>query len=296
MTSQEGTPPQIYIPTLHRELAGRPLPDGVLFLDPGLPETAEKATVFTPGNYPLSPREAAQVLSDLLSIGESLGLSGNIAAADAVRLAPLRGRLSPSDLSSEEARDIAKFGSPGKEIPEPAAPSPLIAAQKVLLLAWDLETRLAEIQILRQEVEKSARPLAEALRDPSEEDAVSAAIPGFIPDLPDNAEPDWRPTLAAMAAFLPKDATLITAHEDMRASLLERGMLLPLPEDTAQKLETWPESAKTSSLWVKAPLWRVIGHTNAPENAPWLAEAPEIIVCRPFTAASRTAQVKKGTV
>jgi hypothetical protein len=283
MTSREDTPPQIYIPTLLRELIDRPVPDGVLFFDPGLPATAGNAAAFTPGNYPLSRQEAAQVLTDLLSIGEAFDL------ANPKNISTVRESFSESGFSSEEKRDLAKFASPGAVSPEHAPASPLIAAQKVVLLAWDLETRLSEIHSLRQEVAKNATPLADALRDAAGDFTTAPSVSDFLPEIPDNAEPDWRLTLAAMAAFLPENAILVTAHEDMSASLLELGMLLPLPEYMAQTLANWPESVKASLLWVKAPLWRVIGHTKAPENAPWLASAPEIIVCR-------QAQTKRGAV
>lgn len=281
MTSQADTPPLIYIPTLHYELIDRQLPDGVLLLDPGLPLTPGCAAVFTPGNYPLSRKEAKEVLSDLLSIGEALDLSNpkNIDSARAV--------FSESGISSEEARNLAAFASQGAPSPMAAPASPLIAAQKVLLLVWDLEARLVDIHRLQEEIANAAHPLAEALRDPLIEKSFSSAIPGLTPDVPDNAQPDWRLTLSAMAAFIPEDAVLVTAHEDMRASLLDRGMLLPLPEDTAEKLANWPGSVKAASLWAKAPLWRVIGHAKPPENAPWLGIAPEILVCprtKPFQA------------
>lgn len=291
MTSQEDTPPLIYIPTLHYELIGRQLPDGVLLLDPGLPLTAGCAAVFTPGNYPLSRKEAAAVLSELLSIGEALDLSNpkNIDSARAI--------FSESGISTEEARNLAEFASQGAPSPMAAPASPLIAAQKILLLAWDLEARLAEIHKLQEEIASAAKPLAEALRDPLNEEALSDAVSGLIPDVPDNAQLDWRLTLAAMAAFIPQDAVLITAHEDMRASLLDLGMLLPLPEDTAGKLANWPDSVKAASLWAKAPLWRVIGHAKPLENAPWLEIAPEIIVCpQTKTLRAKTPQTQKRAV
>lgn len=272
MTSQEGTPPQIYIPTLRKERVSRPLPDGILFLDPGLPSTADAPENFTPGNYPFSRREAARVLEELLAVGEALKLASPQNAAAARR------DFSPAALAPGEAFALDRFAR--RESATPEAPSPLLAAQKVLLLAWDLESRLMEILALRDEVTRAAIPLAKALREPPE-DEIGGAASALLPEMPEAAEPDWRLTLSAMAAFLPEKAVLVTAHEGMRTALLEMGMLLPLTEDAAERLTNWPETVKSSLLWAQAPLWCILGHARPPANAPWLENAPEIIVCPP---------------
>lgn len=279
MTNRGDTPPQIYVPTLNRTLIRKDLPEEVLFLDPGLPQTASLPGLFRPATYPFTPAIAAQALADLLSLGESLDLA-SAAGKGAARAA------SASSLSIDktEANAIAQFAATGAHAPSvQQAENPLIAAQKVLLLAWDLEERLAEIEILRREVAGAAAPLAQTLRDPAEKAAVEELTHALasVGDLPETAEPDWRLTFAAMAAFLPPHAILVTAHESFRSAMLEAGMLLPLPEDASFRLQGWPEKLLSSLLWVQAPLWRVLGYARPPENAPWLLSAPEIVVCRP---------------
>jgi hypothetical protein len=91
---------------------------------------------------------------------------------------------------------------------------------------------------------------------------------------------DWRLRLTAIAAFVPENAFLVTCHTGMRHGMSEAGIALhPLPEDAAGQLAGWPEDLQSRLLWAKAPLWRVLGHSREPENAPWLRAEPEIIVC-----------------
>lgn len=282
MTIRDDTSPQIYIPTLHRGLVRRPVPGTVRFLDPGLPRSASAPGLFLPEGYVFSREQSALVLNELLAIGEALDVASP-AGKDAAR----------ARLRDDAARDapekaaIERFAARGSAAAPPAAraengASAAVAAQKVLLLAWSLEERLLEIETLRHEVAGAVRPLAESLRGPMEggeaEEELAEALSALeLP--PETAEPDWRLTLAAIAAFLPEKAVLITAHAGIRAAMLEAGMLHPLPEDAANDLAGWSESEKAPLLWAKAPLWRVIGHSRAPENAPWLLAAPEIIVC-----------------
>lgn len=275
MTSREDAPPQIYIPALRKEFAGLPLPDGVLLLDPGLPHTGGADLFFTPAAYPLSPDAAARALAELLSLGETLDLANPKNAGLA------RAALPEYGLSPEESGDLAAFAAKTGPLPSPDAPPSLLAAQKILLLAHDLETRLVEIRTLAREVAETALPLALALGDPAAEDAASGPLATLLPDIPDTAGPDWRVIVTAMAAFLPEEALLVTAHEGMRDALRESGMLLPLPEESARQLGNWPDSLKESMLWARAPLWRLLGHARIPANAPWLAKSPEIFVCSP---------------
>ena len=280
MTNQEGVPAQIYVPALHRELVRAPLPATVLFLDPGLPLTVATPGLYHPPSYPFSPENAARVLDELLAVGETLD-AANIAAGETALA--LNG-----SLSEGEKADIARFAASSPAKDAHAGQDAKIAAHKVLLLAWDLENRLAEIAALRQEVAEAVKPLAANLHGPGAEDDTAArdfarAMPDILPealaDLPETMEPDWRLALSAIAAFIPANAVLVTRHEGMRVSLLEAGMLHPLPEDTAEKLAGWPEEERSRMLWAKLPLWRILGRPREPENVPWLLAAPELIIC-----------------
>lgn len=278
MTSREGTP-HIYAPTLHRELLQRHMPEGVLFLDPGLPQTAERSGLFHPKTYPLTSSQAASVLAELLTIGEALDVATRTGSQTARALFA-----DADDTTYKKKVDIARSATQSSSSANIHAG--IVAAQKVLLLAWDLEERLAEINRLRREIAEMARPLAENLHGPAQKDVGEFSDLGF-PDIfvgehsfSNFNEADWRLTLTAMAAFLPEGATLVTAHPDMRAAMLEAGMLLPLPEDVALRLTGWPEQGISTLLWTKAPLWRILGRSREPVDAPWLLAAQEVIVCR----------------
>ena len=277
MTSQEDTPTQIYIPALHREIVSKLLPETVLFLNPGLPQTAMAPGFFHPQTYPFSMGQAACILDELLAMGEALDLSTPTGKDSA--------RATQPQTDNTEKADIARFAAalPPEQVTEA---DPKIAAQKVLLLAWDLENRLLEITNLRREITEAIKPLQENLHgetvDPTRQE-LARFTPGTLPenlvDLQDIPEPNWRLTVAAIAAFIPKNSLLITCHPGIRAAMLEGGMLHPLPEDVAQKLTEWPEALRSRLLWAQTPLWRVLGHLREPENAPWLLAAPEIIIC-----------------
>ncbi|SBW11133.1 conserved hypothetical protein [uncultured delta proteobacterium] len=281
MTRQEDTPTQIYVPALRRELAPRVLPDTVRFMDPGLPQTASAPGFFHPPAYPFSRAEAAGVLAELLTVGETLDLS-KPSASQAARVPGTGG--ATAGFSGDERTALARFSTGEPERPT-AAGDPKIAAQKVLLLAWDLETRLLEIASLHKEVAEAVKPLAENLHGDNAEafrdlaSGLPGTLFGSIADLPEPMEPDWRLSLMAIAAFAPEGALLVTCHTGMRNAMLEAGMLHPLPEDVSPHLAGWPESLQSRLLWAKTPLWRILGHSREPENAPWLRAAPEIIVC-----------------
>lgn len=276
-TSREGTP-QIYVPTLRRELLQRPVPETVLFVDPGLPCTDGLPGLYVPPAYPFSRAEAASVLAELLSIGENLDLTTPTGVQTA------RDRAAADPMSEAEKAELDRFAGRAVRCPDDGGSGEALAAsQKVLLLTWDLEERLTEIVHLHNEVADALRPLVESLNGPDGEahaaaglaDSFVSAAAGLT-----TAEADWRLTFAAVAPFLPSSVTLVTAHEGMRAAMLEAGMLHPLPEDAARDLEDWPEAVKSAMLWAKAPLWRVLGYAREPQNAPWLLAAPEILVCR----------------
>jgi len=277
MTSREDTPTQIYIPALCRELVPCTLPKTVRFFDPGLPQTVAASGFFHPQTYPLSPEQAVRTLEELLAVGEALDL------ATAVGSQAAQGILLP--VQDNEKTDIAHFAAGIPQGPV-AKPDQKIAAQKVLLLTWDLERRLLEIADLRQKVAEAVNPLQENLHGKLDANtarefslAFSDGLPGDLTDIPNFPEPDWRLCLAAMAAFLPENALLITCHPEIRDALRETGDLLPLSECAMQNIDGWQDTMRSKLFRAKVPLWKILGHALEPKNAPWLLVAPEIIVC-----------------
>lgn len=279
----DDAPTQIYVPDLRRELVRLPLPGTVLFFDPGLPDTAAAAGLYHPQNYPFSREQAARVLDELLAVGQSLGAA---AVADSLAFRMIQER---SLLSSREKADL-DHPAPFSDGQSATDENPKIAAQKVLLLVWDLEKRLLEITALRQEIVNAVKPLAENLHGTSDDGAfkeLAEALPsGALPEefaalaaIPPSMTPDWRLALSAMAVFLPPGALLVTCHDDMRHSLAEASLLQPLPEKISSARGMWPGNARSPLLRAKAPLWKILGHSREPENSPWLRAAPEIIVC-----------------
>ena len=276
MTSREDTPTQIYVPALHREIVLCTLPETIQFFDPGLPQTATLPGFFHPQTYPLPPQEAGRTLDELLVVGEALNLAtpaGSQAARNFLHTS-----------QDNEKTDLASFAA-GLSLKSATPPDPAIAAQKVLLLAWDLETRLLEIAELRRQIAEVIKPLQENLHGSSETDTApdsSLSFPGTLPenpaDLADFPEPDWRLTLAAMAAFIPENALLVTCHSGIRDALRETGLLHPLTNDLAQAFANWPDTVLGEPLQAVLPLWRILGHSCEPKNAPWLLATRNVIV------------------
>ncbi len=283
----------IYAPTLHRQLAPPAVPPGVLFMHPGLPldGTPPPGTAgdgwFHPAGYPFPPAEAASALADLLAAGEALGIAddpGLWAGAAAAKSGGL-----PRSLSAGEKDRLKRFAGIAPAAASAGANPPAgapAAAQRVLLLTWDLEERLLELAELREKVLSAGGALAASLRDPvGTEDENPAAVHAAARDLfftpPDTAAsgPDWRPCLAAMAAFMPPEAVFVSAHPEMRQHMLDAGMLLPLPEEAAECIADWPPHLRAATLWACLPLWRALGHSRPPENSPHLSRSPEMLLC-----------------
>ena len=285
MTNRDDTPPLIYIPTLHRELAGGSLPGHVLFLDPGLPQTEQTPGCYRPHAFPFSRKKASQVLHELLAIGETLDVASPSGSAAA------RQHQSTIGMPSSEEADIVRFSLGKTDHTSDSSTkddNAAMAAQKVLLLSWDLEERLLEINRLRQDIINAAKPLDESIHGPGAEEenslfGISAGVPtsvfAALSSLPEAKTPDWRLAVAAIAVFLPKNAVLVTAHPGLRDALQEKNLLAPLPETIAERLVRWPASTPGALLWTKSPLWRVLGYTDKPENSPWLLAEPDILIC-----------------
>ena len=278
----------IYIPALHRELAPAELPGAVLFLAPGLAPAGPGAQSFyQPLNLPFSGPAARSVLREMLELGSTLSQGGKDAPGQELRLiesgaraaaAPRQVLTGTGAMGAEEDRELENFSNSGELHPASAkggAPSSaelpwkeLVRAQKILLLAWELEENLLEIKKAETALAGQDRLLLSVLHGPEDESGNPA---------PESAEPvpvAWPVLLEAAAPFLPEDALLVTASQEIRAALAAISPLAELPPELVESLTAGLAPQQSTSAhkfeFAQVRLGDLVGGRNKTATRPWL--------------------------
>lgn len=280
----------VRLPVVRGPLAGERVPfrlAGVPRIWPGLPQSEEAGVPcpktgcapapqgpwYHPENFPLSPQEALACLRDLQTMIEA-ALSGT----------PLRawqGRQAASLRTQAESAARKAFAGAGDEADALAASEAaeerelLCRAQRLLLLCWLQEERLAEMAALQRCCDGNRARLAAALADGRNAADVPVSRSGDAlteaafdlreeADAPAEMLPPWQRVLEAAVHFLPEE-TVIVAEAGLRAALLERDDLVPAPAElqTAVAGEDGPPL-----LVLDAPLWRVLLRPRCPSCRP----------------------------
>ncbi|PWM65528.1 MAG: hypothetical protein DBX67_05425 [Desulfovibrionaceae bacterium] len=208
------------LPRLHPELAAaspRPLPEGTLFLWPGLPRPPQSG-VFAP-DYPWTPDQAAACLADFERAGRE-GVRGAPVAA----FSALGALGAGDDLSPEERRALSELmgelSSASDRAVDANDETGRQAAQRTLLLAWLQEKQVLELRELEQRVRRGQSALAGLLGEGvvPEADFVGVASGGA-------SLPPWRSVLAAASVFLPRS---VAGSDDTAVLALDRDMVATL--------------------------------------------------------------------
>ncbi|MDL2313926.1 hypothetical protein LJC36_02975 [Desulfovibrio sp. OttesenSCG-928-C14] len=316
----------IYIPTLHQELIPADLPGCLTFLRPGLPEKEQGASGYCPPDLPFAPGEAAGVLREMLELGYAFGKSGDL------RLLAGQGQLGGPGCGAlgwlerenaykeklrQEKRSLDEFARSGQTesgptrggnawsranaLGDPGATTmaeQFKNAQKILLLAWELEKNLLEIRAAELAVQEKTHLLKQSLADPSlldpcpmdlspmelrlddlEDEPSPAGPQNFSLESPGGmATPSWRIILDAAGAFLPEGSVLFSCHQGMLEDLREAGMLQPLPGDLLELCADFPPEVTAGLLLAHGPLWRLLGYARVPQDRPWLEASYELLL------------------
>ena len=194
-----------YFPTMHPELAPAGLPEGILFLSPGLaplPADAPAALRSFVEALPFSPREAAQVLRDMLQTAEERGLDSP---------APQEHPLSAQRLRQGEGEALNDFSLTGNVTPAASDEERRLLDRrtswhKLLLLAYSLEEQAAKIREVEERLHRSEAAL-DALLQETPAPRTQAG--------PEDFTPPYHRLLAAAAAFLPHGAALYASDQDV---------------------------------------------------------------------------------
>lgn len=280
----------VRLPALRGPVAGEDAPpglDGLPRLWPGLPQTEAgcpahaghcpppRGPWFRPDNFPLTPPEALACLRDLQAMTEA-ALSGvPVRAWQSRQGAALREQ-------AESAARRAFAAGQGDEaaalaVAEQAAERErLCRAQRLLLLCWLQEERLAEMAELSNRYADGRARLDAAFSagaGSAELREVMSALPETLhPGMNGRQEtaslegllPPWDRILEAACNFLP-DGTLIVAEAGLRTALREREDRAPCADELRAML-AGPDGPRLTGL--RAPLWRLLQRPRPPRCCP----------------------------
>jgi hypothetical protein len=260
----------VHVPGMHPELLPEHLPVGVRCFDPGL---APPATGFhTPGNLPLTPRQARQWVSDILAYGLQFQRPGDLAATAAASLS--EAHILPDTMRKGESSDLQAFIASGAAppVPEPvdSAGNRLLQAQMTLLLAWNLEERFLELGGLNRQLADSSRRFDQAIgpgaeEAPEEESlAVSPVTEGLEGPLYADASAGQQ-VLEPMLAFLERDVLLCSTDPALIQGWLESGIEAVAAAELPDSL-----AGIDGVRLLRAPGWRLCGHGQPRSDKPWL--------------------------
>jgi hypothetical protein len=278
---KSGAPLTLYIPRLHPELARFVPPVGVLFFDPGTTQEV-RADAFRPQGLPLNPAQARRTLNGLLQFGAQAEQPGDLAWMGVAEPEGIESRAATA-LRSEfgDLDRFAKLTSPSKAPFPKASSAPTeptteaameqtqLKAQTILLLAWNLEEQLLEIQGVNARYQEASAKFSESLgAESAEEEGVFITSETSDRFLENSATPvlPWRAVLESVLVFLPSGARLLCSDKDIHETWCEMGIgFEPAGADVPEGMEEMP-----GALTAVAPGWRLLGLSMPRPGAPWL--------------------------
>ncbi|MCG8532525.1 MAG: hypothetical protein MI749_17940 [Desulfovibrionales bacterium] len=282
MSASEHSALTLALPVVQPKHVPFPLPDGVRFCSPGVKEAMGELFYVSP-DLPFSPAEARGQLHELLQYGLSFKSARDLSGvALSEKSAPKESR---SELKEELAaidafEQSGKFTAQEKEKERvDAALLRRIAAQKTLLLAWDMEDRVAELAALKNTFSANSASM-DAILGITEDDAFED-LPGVerTPTLAGDVETDlgvpWRSVVAAILEFAPAHARFFAVKHELIAWLEEVGRDIT-PDHVGE--EEYGFSLPYTDGWKLYAIqaYALLGHTRVPEGRDDLDRTIEI--------------------
>lgn len=285
------TRPVVYVPRLHGAFVPEDLRPLVFSVPVGL--AAPSVPAF-PGEQlpvlkalgqplPLKSGEARAVLDEMLQLGEVYASGGILSQLAALQNWNASSRENEAREELEALHAFALSGdlpasATARNLSDRREPGALQAAiltecQKLLLLAYALETHVLESARLEGRYRQAEQELRDAIGDDEDENlwesmpqnsalAGKGALALSIPF-------SWSLALDAMLPFLPDDCVLLTTDSAMAADLQARDLLRPLSRELAEAvIPDWP--CVREMRYACAPAWRLTGRSRALPERPWL--------------------------
>ncbi len=275
----KSTPLLLHVPGLQPGLAPEGLPGGTLFVSPGLPATDSEAFWRSP-ELPFSAAEARGCQNEMIALGEQFRNTRDLVtlalqpeAASGRRDADFRHEMAALDRFAESGVVEQGSGVSGAAADGPRESA--MAAQKALILAWNLEARVHELHALQSsfsEVAGSFRNVLGVDEEDLEELPGMRNVVAELPEGPDGiARLAWRTVLDAVLRFAPADAVLVTADAGLIGALAEHAEVVPVDADCQPAAEGVRGMCRIAA-------WTLLGHSRPPVQRPWLDRELRILL------------------
>jgi hypothetical protein len=215
----------VHFPWLHPKLARGPLPEGIVFFDPGLAVDGDGRRWRSP-DLPCDNREVRALLHDYLQFAERFPRSSDMRAYHAAGL---------DNFFTDTTMDIRSqlTGGPAAAEPEPSD----LRRKAQILLAMTLFREDQYVGICEQEgrFENARDGLQQILGVDDEETFAEpgGADPTLFPRAA--AELPWRDVLMSLLPFLPADVMLFVSDGDVLRELRSLGLEFgPCPDKAGE--------------------------------------------------------------
>ncbi|MFV0350153.1 MAG: hypothetical protein ACK5JO_16390 [Halodesulfovibrio sp.] len=280
--TKSDAPLLLHVPGLQPEFANSRIPAGVRFLSPGLPRT-DASPFWVSGELPFAPAEARACLNEMISLGEQFRNTRDLVT---LALQPETDPYGNNDAVRKEMAELERFAATGEAVAgeksprqseEQLAAASAITAQKALILAWNLESRVHELAALHDTLAKTAGSF-KGLVGVDEEDldelpGLSRTMGTLNSGADDVSRMNWRTVLAAVLRFAPANAVFVTTDERLVSALTELTEIVQPDEDLAQA------GGAEGFGMCRVPAWTLLGHDSTPADRPWLGHELRFLVC-----------------
>ncbi|WP_290924902.1 hypothetical protein [Halodesulfovibrio sp.] len=281
MSASECKNVTLAIPAVRPQFLASELPEGVLFCSPGLRE-ATGSSFFVSPDLPMSQADARGQLHELLQYGQSFrsarDMSGDV-------LAEKNAKKQASKPLSDEFADLDAFAETGEFTAVPKEEEVVdvqlqarVAAQKTLLLAWDMEQRVAELADLKNKFTESTANLDTILGisdDDYEELPGIEAKAALNGDVEEDLGVPWRAVAGAILEFAPENARFFAVKKELVDVVTEIGEDIT-PESITLDEYGFSVPAGSSVKLYSLKAYALLGHTRVPEGRKCLSRTIEI--------------------
>ena len=198
----------VHFPWMHPKLGHGPLPDGVVFFDPGVEMRTDRAR-WRPEDLPCTPSEVRSLLRNFMEFGERFSRPSDMQAYHAAGL---------ENFYTDTTMDIRSQLTGAAPVEEEPA-DPRRQAQILLAMALFREEQFVAMREQEGRFEAARDGFAEVLGIDDEESFADLGVPDDAVFPRASAELPWKPLFPALLCFLAPETRLFVSDPDVLREL-----------------------------------------------------------------------------